>query len=454
MINNTPQRENFGSKIGIIMASAGSAIGLGNIWKFPYEAGKNGGAAFIIVYLGAIMLVGFSIMIAEYVIGRRGGRNIIGSFKVLAPKSYWWTMGIWGLIAAVAILSFYGLVAGWTLEYLFQASRNMFVGQSSEELKEQFSLFVQHPLRPIFWQVLFMVMTCLMIISGVKNGIERYSRILMPILFVTIVILAIRSVTLPGASAGVEFIFKPDFSVITGHTILNALGLAFFSLSLGMGTIITYGSYVSKNDSLISTSLQVIILDTLIAILAGLAIFPAVFAYGIEPDSGPSLVFITLPNIFQQMPGGMVWGILFFLLLAVAALTSSVSLLEVVAAYISEELKVKRSTATICSTIFITIIGVFCSLSQGVWSEFKIVGLNLFDFLDVLTSSYLLPIGGVIISLFVGWRMPKADFIDELQSGANVKIYVINLLRFILRYIAPAAILFVFLSKIGIIYNV
>ncbi len=444
-------RENFGSKIGIVMASAGSAIGLGNIWKFPYEAGKNGGAAFIIIYLCAILLVGFSIMIAEYVIGRRGGKNMIGSFKTLAPKSYWWLTSILGIIAAVTILSFYGVVAGWTLEYLFQALKNSFAGKTPEVLGQEFTSFIQNPIRPLIWQIIFMLLTCMLIVSGVQKGIERYSRILMPILFVTIVALAIRSVTLPNAREGIEFIFKPDFSAISAHTILNALGLAFFSLSLGMGTIITYGSYVSKDTNIISTSLQVIFLDTLIAILAGLAIFPAVFAYGIEPGSGPSLVFITLPNVFQQMPGGMIWGVLFFLLLAVAALTSSVSLLEVTTAYISEEFKISRKAATIIGTVVITIVGIFCSFSQGIWAEFKILGLNIFDFLDALSSNYLLPLGGMIISIFVGWKMSKKDLYDELSQGAKINAIAFNVLRMILRYVAPIAILLVFMNKINII---
>ncbi len=451
MSDQVQEREHFGSKLGVIMASAGSAIGLGNIWKFPYEAGKNGGAAFIIIYLGAIVLVGMAIMIAEYVIGRRGGKNAVGSFKALAPKSLWWIPGLMGVIAAVAILSFYGVVAGWTFEYLFQAAKNSFAGQTPDALSAQFTSFIQHPYRPVFWQLLFMGITCVVILSGIKKGIERYTEILMPVLFVVILILAIRSITLPGGGEGVRFIFHPDFSKIDGQTILNALGLAFFSLSLGLGAIITYGSYVKKNDNLISTSIEVIVLDTVIAILAGLAIFPAVFAYGIEPGSGPSLVFITLPNVFQQMPGGMLWGILFFLLLAVAALTSSVSLLEVVTAYVSEELKMKRRTAIFISASVITVVGVFCSLSQGNFNSLRIFGLNIFDFLDTLASNYLLPIGGMLISLFVGWRMKKEDLLDELSNGGLLKIYAFGLLRFTLRYIAPAAILFVFMNKIGLI---
>lgn len=433
------------------MASAGSAIGLGNIWKFPYEVGKNGGSAFIIVYLACILFIGLSIVIAEYVVGRRSNSNAVGAFKKLAPKSGWWIAGMLGVIAAVSILSFYGVVAGWTLEYLLQSCKNAFAGKTPEELDTMFNTFVAHPYRPVLWQVLFMFMTCALIYSGVKKGIERYTEILMPLLFVVIIILAVRAITLPGGGAGVKFLFKPNFSAINGDVVLSALGHAFFSLSLGLGAIITYGSYVNKSDNLTAISIEVVTLDTVIALMAGLAIFPAVFAYGIEPSSGPSLVFKTLPNVFQQMPGGILWGILFFLLLAVAALTSSVSLLEVVTAYVSEQLKVKRHRAIILSGLFITIIGVFCSLSQGQFDNLRILDNNIFDFLDKMSARYLLPIGGMLTSLFVGWRMKKSDLEDELSNSGMLKLKAFPLLRITLRWIAPAGIFVVFLYNLGII---
>lgn len=442
------EREHFGSKIGVIMASAGSAIGLGNIWKFPYEAGENGGAAFIIIYLGFIAVIGLSIVVAEYVVGRRAGANAVGSFQKLAPKSKWWLTGMLGVISAVAILSFYGVVAGWTLEYLYQSITNAFADKSADQLGEMFTTFVQHPFRPLAWQIVFMMLTCLLLLGGVKKGIERYSEILMPLLFVVIILLGIRSVTLPGASEGLKFLFQPDFTKINTSTVLNALGHAFFSLSLGLGCIVTYGSYVGKKENLVSISVQVVILDTLIALLSGIAIFPAVFAYGIEPSAGPSLVFITLPNVFQQMPGGMLWGVLFFLLLSVAALTSSISLLEVVTAYVTEQLKVSRRKALLLSTLVITIIGVFCSLSLGSFSGIKIFGYNIFDFLDKLTTNYTLPIGGMLTSLFVGWKMSKADVYDELSNEGRIKVKMFNVLIFILRWVAPIAIGFVFVFKL------
>lgn len=451
MANQPLEREHFGSKIGVIMASAGSAIGLGNIWKFPYEVGKNGGAAFIMVYLACILFIGLAIVIAEYVVGRRSGANAVGAFKKLAPRSLWWLVGMLGVLAAVTILSFYGVVAGWTFEYLFQASKNAFVGKSPDELNTMFNTFVSNPYRPLMWQLLFMLLTCGLIYSGVKKGIERYTEILMPLLFIVIILLAIRAVTLPGGGAGIRFLFHPDFSAINGDVVLSALGHAFFSLSLGLGAIITYGSYVSKSDNLTAISIEVVLLDTVIAIMAGVAIFPAVFAYGIEPSSGPSLVFKTLPNVFQQMPGGMLWGILFFFLLGVAALTSSVSLLEVVTAYVSEQLNIKRHLAIFLSALVITVIGVFCSLSQGPLSHVLIFKHNIFDLLDHLSANWMLPLGGMFTSLFVGWHMKKSDLEDELSNGGLLKVSALPLLRFVLRWLAPLGIFFVFLYNLGVI---
>ena len=451
MANQIQEREHFGSKVGVIMASAGSAIGLGNIWKFPYEVGNNGGAAFIMVYLACIVFIGLSIVIAEYVVGRRSNANAVGAFKKLAPNSGWWLVGMLGVLAAITILSFYGVVAGWTFEYLFQASKNAFVGKSPDELNAMFGDFVSNPYRPIIWQLIFMLLTCGLIYSGIKKGIERYTEILMPLLFVVIILLAIRAVTLPGGGEGIRFLFKPDFSAINGDVVLSALGHAFFSLSLGLGAIITYGSYVSKSDNLTAISIEVVALDTIIAIMAGIAIFPAVFAYGIEPTSGPSLVFKTLPNVFQQMPGGMLWGILFFFLLGVAALTSSVSLLEVVTAFVSEQLKIKRHLAIFLSALLITIIGIFCSLSQGPLSDVLIFKHNIFDLLDRLSANWMLPFGGLFTSLFVGWRMKKSDLEDELSNGGLLKVRAVSLLRFVLRWVAPTGIFIVFLYNLGVI---
>jgi NSS family neurotransmitter:Na+ symporter len=340
--NSLPERDGFASKFGIIAAAAGSAIGLGNIWKFPYITGIYGGAAFIIVYLICIAIIGAPVMLSEFTIGRRAQKNAIGSFKKLAPGKPWFIAGWMGFLAAFAILSFYGVVAGWALDYIVKAVTNSFAGSDPEAIAGIFTGLISQTWTPIFWQVVFMALTAGVVLGGIKDGIEKYTKILMPMLLVIIVILDIRAVTLPGAGEGVAFLFKPNWSLITSEAILSALGHAFFSLSLGMGTMITYGSYIGKKENLGEVALQVTLADTAIALLAGLAMFPAVFAYGIEPSAGPGLVFITLPNVFQQMPGGYIFQILFFVLLSVAALTSSVSILEVVVAYFHEDKNVSR----------------------------------------------------------------------------------------------------------------
>src|SRR6056297_477972 len=299
-------RDGFGSKFGAIAAAAGSAIGLGNIWRFPYVVGENGGGAFLFIYLAFIFAIGIPVMLSEFTIGRKAQRNPFGAFRKLAPGKPWYLVGLMGVVAAFMILAFYTAVAGWTLEYIYQSIMNGFGGKSPNEINTMFETFRQGSFRPILWFVIFMFLSGFIVASGVKKGIERYAKILMPVLLILIIILCIRSVTLPGAKDGLLFLFKPDFSKITGNTILEALGQAFFSLSIGMGTLITYGSYINRKENLGSTAVQVSIADTFIAVLAGVAIFPAVFAFGINPAEGPELVFITLPNIFLQMPGGYV----------------------------------------------------------------------------------------------------------------------------------------------------
>ncbi len=444
-------RDQFGSKIGVIAAAAGSAVGLGNIWKFPYEAGQNGGGAFLLIYFGFILAVGLPIMISEFVIGRKARANAAGSFRKLAPNKPWFMVGWMGVAAAFMILAFYGVVAGWTLEYVFKALTNSFQGASTTELEQQFNDFVANPWRPVFWQVIFMLLTGGIVLGGVKKGIEKSAKILMPILLIIIIVLGIRSVTLPGGGKGLEFLFKPDFSQINAQVILSALGQAFFSLSLGMGTIITYGSYIGKTNKLTTTALQVTFLDTLIAILAGVAIFPAVFAFNIEPTAGAGLVFFTLPNIFEQMVGGYFWSLMFFILLAVAALTSTISVLEVVVAYFSEELKMKRKTATILATVLITILGIMCSLSMGVGSEYTILGRNFFSALEDLSSNVFLPLGGLLIAVFLGWQLKKNDVYDELSNHGVLRLKLFGLFMFIIRFIAPIAIAIVFLNKVGLL---
>ncbi|PID58946.1 sodium-dependent transporter [candidate division KSB3 bacterium] len=447
------QRDHFGSTLGILAAAAGSAIGLGNVWKFPYITGVYGGAAFIIVYLVCIALIGLPVMLSEFLIGRRADRAAIGSFKKLAPGTAWFLTGWMGVVAAFCILSFYSVVAGWTIDYIVRSIANQFAEKTPEEIKTIFGTFIGGTARPLFWHVVFMLSCALIVMSGVKKGIEKYSKILMPLLLIILIVLDIRALTLPGAGKGLAFLFQPDFSKLSAAGVLAALGHAFFSLSLGMGAMITYGSYIEKKENLGSISLQVIIADTMIALLAGIAIFPSVFAFGIEPGAGPGLVFVTLPNVFNQMPGGYIFQILFFVLLVVAALTSAISILEVVVAYFVEELNMKRHLATFVSTAAIGFIGVFASLSQGPLSTFTLPIFNrsVFDSLDFLASNILLPVGGMFVTLFVGWYLKQHIVRDEVSNGGKLSISYMPLFMILCKVVAPIGIAIVFLNGLGIL---
>jgi len=342
-------------------------------------------------------------------------------------------------------------VAGWTLEYIYKSITDSFSGKDPGELETMFRNFTGGTWRPLFWQLVFMFLTAWIIVAGVKGGIEKSTKIMMPLLLIIIVVLCIRSLTLPNSMEGLKFIFRPDFSKLTGKAVLDALGQAFFSLSLGMGTLITYGSYIRKKDYLTATAVGVSIADLVVAVLAGIAIFPAVFSFGINPSEGPGLVFITLPNIFEQMPGGYFFSLIFFILLAVAALTSTISLLEVVVAYFSEELKMTRLKATIIGSMAIFALGIFCSLSFGMMSDFQIFGKNLFDLMDFTSSNLLLPLGGLCIVIFVGWYLSKKDMKEELSNSGSLKALYFPVYIFIVRFIAPIAIAVVFIYGLGLI---
>ena len=445
------KRDSFGSKFGVIAATAGSAIGLGNIWRFPYVAGENGGAAFIIIYLGFIVAIGIPVMLSEFTIGRQAQMNAFGSFRKLAPKRPWYLIGLMGVVAAFMILAFYSAVAGWTLEYIYQSILNGFAGKSPEQLDNMYHNFIGGSWRPLLWFFVFMALTAFIIMAGVQKGIEKYTKILMPLLLVLLLILVIRSISLPGAGKGIAFLFKPDFSKITASTILEALGQAFFSLSIGMGTLITYGSYIQKKDNLGTTAFSVAFSDTFIAILAGLAIFPAVFAFNIEPGSGEGLVYITLPNIFQQMPGGYFFSLMFFILLGVAALTSTISVLEVIVAFFVEELKLKRKAATWLATASVSVLGVMCVLSTSSMADFTLFGFTVFGLMNFTSANILLPLGGLFIVLFVAWYLGPKKAKKELSNNGELKARFIPLYMFIIRYIAPLAIAFIFLQGVGLI---
>lgn len=444
------ERDGFGSRFGVLVAVAGSAVGLGNLWRFPYMVGNNGGAAFIILYLVFVILLCLPIMFSEFVIGRRTQSNAFGAIKKIAPKSGWLSIGVISVVASICIMSFYSVVGGWTLEYIFKSFSSDFLTSDSSSLANQFSGFSQSSFLPVAMHLLFLTLSALIVVAGVKNGIEKYSKILMPMLFVLVMLLAIRSLTLDGAGAGVKFLLYPDFSKITGETMLAALGQAFFSLSLGMGCIITYGSYVNRKENLFKISFMSAFADTGFAILAGLAVMPAVFAFGISPGQGPSLVFITLPQIFAQMPFGNVISIAFFFILLIAAITSAISLLEVVVAYFTEELKMTRKVAVVVTFVIIGLFGTFSSLSQGPLKDVTIFGKTFFDLFDYASSNVLLPVGGLLVVLFVGWRMKRADVLDELTSGGTVALRksLFSGIMLVIKFLAPIAISIVLLNSI------
>ena len=450
------ERGNFGSKLGVILASAGSAVGLGNIWRFPYETGNHGGAAFILIYLGCILLLGLPIMIAEFLIGRHSQANTARAYQILAPGTQWRWVGRMGVLAGFLILGYYSVVAGWTLEYMFEAVSNSFAGKTPAEFISSFQSFSSNPWRPALWLTLFLLATHFIIVKGVEKGIEKSSKIMMPTLFIIILILVGCSVTLPGAGKGIEFLLKPDFSKVDGNVFLGAMGQAFFSLSLGMGCLCTYASYFSKNTNLTRTAFSVGIIDTFVAVLAGFIIFPAAFSVGIQPDAGPSLIFITLPNVFQQAFSGIpilayIFSVMFYVLLALAALTSTISLHEVVTAYLHEEFNFTRGKAARLVTTGCILLGILCSLSLGVTKEFTIFGLGMFDLFDFVTAKLMLPLGGLLISIFTGWYLDKKLVWSEITNNGTLKVPTYKLIIFILKYVAPIAISVIFINELGLL---
>jgi NSS family neurotransmitter:Na+ symporter len=439
-------RDSFSSKFGVIAAAAGSAIGLGNIWRFPYVAGQNGGGAFLIIYLVFVAAIGIPVMMSEFVIGRSAQLNPVGAFKKIAPGKKWHLIGLLGVVSAFIILAFYTVVAGWTLEYLVQSVKWMilsdkigFSTMDNEAVRSFFShhyeSFISGIWRPILWFVVMMFFTGYIVISGVKNGIEKYAKILMPVLFLLLIILVVRSVSLEGSREGLVFLFKPDFSTIREaplKIIVEALGQAFFSLSIGMGTLITYGSYIQKKENLASTAVNVALADTFVAVIAGLAIFPAVFAFGIDPGEGPELVYITLPVIFQSMAGGLIWAFLFFLLLCFAAITSTISVLEVIVAYFSEQLSMTRKKAAILAMVSVGFLGILCTASNDVFGLFN------------ASPDLMLPLGGFFIVIFIGWFLAKDTTKNELSSEGRLKIGYFKLFNFLVKFVAPLAIALLF----------
>ncbi|MBN1300406.1 MAG: sodium-dependent transporter [Melioribacteraceae bacterium] len=455
MISNESSREQWGSKLGFILAAAGSAIGLGNIWKFPYVAGENGGAAFILIYLVCAAIIGLPVLIAEVLIGRTTNRNPVGAFKLLSGSKFWTAVGGMGVIAGFIILSYYAVIAGWSLGYIVEAIKGEFNNfPEPAQAGEHFNSLVGSLPWIIGYFALFMSLTMWFVLSGVQKGIEKGSKIMMPVLFILLIILMVRGLTLDGASEGLEFLLKPDWDHVNAQTVLIALGQAFFTLSLGMGAMLTYGSYMSKKDNLFTSGFQIVILDTAIALIAGIAIFTAVFATGLAPNVGPGLIFHTLPVVFLKMPGGYIFAIVFFILLTIAALTSAISLLEVITAYFVDEKRWSRKKAVYVFGTVTFLIGLPSALSFNVLSDFHLLGLNFFDLADYLSSNILLPLGGMLLSVFVGyvWGFDKA--LIELKRGAE-KIFeryplFIKLWQLFVKYFAPVLIFLVLLHSIGV----
>ena len=456
MSNNN--RENFGSKLGAVLAAAGSAVGLGNIWRFPIETGQNGGAAFIIIYVACVFLLGIPIMMSEFFIGRHTQTNTAGAYRKLAPGTPWKWVGRLGVLSGFVILSYYSVVAGWTAEYTTLAIGNYFSDKNAADFPSIFNTFVSNPWKSVSWMLAFMIVTHIIVIRGVKGGIEKFSKIMMPALFIMLIILAICSVMLPGASKGLEFLLKPDFSKISGSAWLSAMGQAFFSLSLGLGCLCTYGSYFRSDTNIGKTALNVALIDTFVAIMSGFIIFPAVFNAGYtisSSDIGPSLLFITMPNVFQQAFGNipaLSYGVsvLFYFLLVVAALTSTISMHEVVTAYVSEEFNTSRRKAATIVTAACSTIGIVCALSFGPFNDIKMFGMTIFDLFDYVSSNIFLPVGGMFISIFTGWYLDKKLVRDEITNHGSLRVPYLRFVIFILRYFAPVAIAIILLNQLGL----
>ena len=448
-------RIGFGSKLGMILATAGSAVGLGNVWRFPYMTGADGGAVFILIYLACIVLLGIPCMVSEFIIGRHGAANTARAYEKMSAGKGWKYVGLLGVATAFLITGYYAVVSGWCLQYLYASS----VGQLQENttsVSAYFSAFSTDPIRPVLWTVVILLLTHLVIIHGVRGGIERASKFLMPVLFILLLVIVGASCMLPNADKGMTFLFQPDFSKLNTHVFLDALGQSFYSLSIAMGCICTYASYFSRQTHLMKSAVQISIIDSLVAILAGLMIFPAAFSVGINPDSGPSLLFITLPQVFQQAFSGLpligyVLSLMFYALLTLAALTSLISLHEVSTAYFYEQFHITRKQAAWLVTVCTCIIGAFCSLSLGAVDGLQIAGRSLFSVFDFVTGQIFLPVGGFLTCLFLGWFVPQQIVKDEFTNWGTLKGTFFKTYLFSVRYVCPLCILLIFLHQFGVL---
>ncbi len=445
---------NFKSRIGIILATAGSAVGLGNIWRFPYMTGENGGAAFILLYILFILLLGIPGMICEFIVGRHAGTNAVRAYGRLSGKKGWRVVGYMGILSSILIFGFYSVVAGWCLYYLLSSVLNRLAGDS-QFILDYFSTFSSDLITPILCGLLFIVLTHLVVAKGVRGGIERVSKLLMPLLFILLLVIVVSSCMLPGAERGIEFLFKPDFSKVTHETLLDALGQAFFSLSLGTACLCTYASYFSRGINLAKSAAQIALIDTLIAILAGLMIFPAAFSVGIDADSGPSLIFITLPNVFNQAFVHIPWAgylisILFYALLALAALTSTISMHEIGTSFFQEEMRLPRKKAVWIVSGASGVICILSSMSMGAVEGMTLFGMPLLSFFDFITAKLMMPIGALLTTFYVGWYAPLTTVRNEFTNKGTVSEKLFPLFLFTVRYICPIFILLIFMHELGL----
>ena len=446
------ERGSFGTKIGVVLATAGSAVGLGNIWRFPYITGEDGGAAFIVVYLVAVAVLGIPGMVAEFVVGRHGAANAPRAYSLVGGKA-WSIVGYMGVLTSVIILGFYSVVAGWCVQYLFASLLGQLNGDATY-VKNYFQQFSTDPIKPLLWTIVFIILTHLVVVRGVRRGIEKVSNVLMPVLFVLLLLIVVASCMLPGAIKGVEFLLKPDFSKVNADVFLDALGQAFFALSLGTACLCTYASYFGRDINLLKSAGQIAFIDSMVAILAGLMIFPAAFSVGVDADSGPSLIFITLPNVFNQafsaIPSlGYVIGILFYSLLAVAALTSTISMHEIGTAFFQEEMRLSRKVAVVIVTTVASVVCVLSSISMGACPGAMLWGKPLLSFFDFLTAQLMMPAGAFLTTLYVGWVAPKSKVYKQFTNGGMVYAQFFPYFLFLVRFVCPTCILLIFLHELG-----
>lgn len=448
------ERANFKNTLGVILATAGSAVGLGNVWRFPYMTGQNGGASYIVIYILCVLLLGIPCMISEFIIGRHSASNTARAYNKMGNR-WWGIIGMLSVSTGFLITCYYVIVSGWCLQYMYATVLGELHGDAAYFIS-YFSDFSSNPWKPLLWVAVFMGITHWVIIHGVRGGIERASKVLMPALFILLLVIVVASCMLPGAERGISFLLKPDFSKIDGSVCLNAMGQSFYSLSIGMGCICTYASYFSRRTNLSQSAIQISVIDCLVAILAGLMIFPAAFSVGVQPDSGPSLIYITLPNVFQQAFSavpfvGTIVSFAFYALMSLAALTSMISLHEVSTAFFQEEMHISRKRSATIVSVTTSVIAIFCSLSLAGVDWLVIGGKSLFDWFDFVTGQLFLPIVGFFACLFIGWYVPKDIVRDEFTNWGTLRSPLYPVFLVCVRFVCPTGILLVFLNQLGII---